>query len=79
MVGVQSKPHPSISACVHIVLQAVPSKQGYAYAGRVQFVQQQKGGAPVLQLSEFSAAAERQDVTHHTVLVTRSGHAYTKR
>ena len=61
------------------VMQVMPSRQGYEYAGRVQFVQQQKGGVPVLQLGEFSAEAERQDVTHHTVMVTRSGHAYTKR
>ena len=61
------------------VVQVTPSRQGYEYAGRVQFVQQQRGGVPVLQLGEFSAAAERQDVTHQTVMVTRSGQAYTKR
>ncbi len=69
----------SVLTVTVLVLQALPSKQGYEYAGRVQFVQQQRGGVPVLQLSEFSAAAEQQDMTHHTVMVTRSGHAYTKR
>ena len=63
-----------------VMLQAMPPKQGYEYIGRVQFVQQQRSGAPVLRLSEFAGVAEdRQDATHHTVMVTRSGHAYTKR
>ncbi len=76
VVHVSMSSHADKSA---LVLQVMPSRQGYEYAGRVQFVQQQKGGVPVLQLGEFSAEAERPDVTHHTVMVTRSGHAYTKR
>lgn len=61
-------------------MQKTPYKQGYEYAGRVQFVRQQKSGVPVLQLdSLYDEAAPQQDVTHHTVLVTRSGHAYMKR
>lgn len=60
-------------------MQVMPHKQEYEYAGRVQFVHQQKGSVPVLQLSDFATHSEREDVTHHTIMVTRSGHAYTKR
>ena len=61
-------------------MQKMPYTQGYEYAGRVQFMRQQKSGVPVLQLdSLYGEAAPQQDITHHTVLVTRTGHAYMKR
>lgn len=64
-------------------LQVTPPRQGYEYAGRVQFVSQQTNSVPFLQLGSQQnmneAADRRAEVLHHTVLVTRSGHAYMKR
>ena len=65
--------------CFHLPVQALPQRQGYEYAGRVQFVQQQRSGVPVLHLDTAPPVAERASVEHHTVLVTRSGHSFVKR
>ena len=62
-----------------------PLRHGYQYQGRVRFVDAARGGVPVLELgsaADTAGAAQgvRNEVPqHHTVLVTREGHRFTKR
>lgn len=54
------------------------SRAGYRYAGRVSFVHTQQVRVPVLDISSpFEGTPSQPD--HYTVLVTSSGHSYTKR
>lgn len=55
---------------------------GYEYMGKVNFVHNQKRAVPVLDMSSLEEAAEQTEGSadeHYTVLVTRSGHSFTKR
>ena len=55
---------------------------GYEYMGRVNFVHDQKRAVPILDMSSLSEATGPPAATagqHYTVLVTRSGHSFTKR
>ena len=65
--------------CSRLPAQAPPQRQGYEYAGRVKFIQQQNGGVPVLDLDTVPPVKEKASIEHHTVLVTRSGHSFVKR
>ncbi|BDA51220.1 probable glutamyl endopeptidase [Coccomyxa sp. Obi] len=56
---------------------------GYEYMGKVNFVHNQKRAVPVLDMSSLREATGPPAGTvgdeHYTVLVTRSGHSFTKR
>ena len=60
----------------------VADRVGYEYMGKVNFVHNQKRAVPILDMSsltEGTGAPAGSAGEHYTVLVTRSGHSFTKR
>lgn len=62
--------------------QGVAGRVGYEYMGKVNFVHEQKRAVPILDMSSLGEATGPSAGSageHYTVLVTRSGHSFTKR
>ncbi len=78
----QNQKHSCINASCLLQALSVAGRAGYEYMGKVSFVHSQKRAVPVMDVSSLEEAASPPvgaDAEHFTVLVTSSGHSFTKR